>query len=93
MWDCLLGFSFQRSQHNIEFGSVLGWILVGFGLHFGKVLGTCWRQKLSEMHAESKLVFKTRIEAEKRLKKPIFLGSAPWGGGRCREGVPQLGEG
>ena len=62
---CLLGFNFQRLQHNIKFGSVLDWILGGFGLRFGRVLAPCWRQKLSERRVESKRIFKMRFEAEK----------------------------
>ena len=38
MWECLLGFTFQGSQHKNDFGRVLGSILGGFGLHFGRVL-------------------------------------------------------
>ena len=36
MWECLLEITFQRSQHKIDFGRVLGSILGGFGLHFGR---------------------------------------------------------
>ena len=39
MWECLLGFTFQGSQHKIDFGRVLGSILGGFGLHFGRFFG------------------------------------------------------
>ena len=39
MWECLLGFTFQPSQHKIDFGHVFDWILGGFGLHFGRFFG------------------------------------------------------
>ena len=39
VWEGLLGFTFQRSQDNIEFWTVLNSILGGFGLYFGRVLG------------------------------------------------------
>ena len=39
MWECLLGFTFQGSQHKIDFGRVLGSILGGFGLHFERLFG------------------------------------------------------
>ena len=39
MWECLLGFTFQGSQHKIDFGRGLGSILGGFGLHFGRFFG------------------------------------------------------
>ena len=37
--ECLLGFTFQGSQHKIDFGRGLGSILGGFGLHFGRFFG------------------------------------------------------
>ena len=37
--ECLLGFTFQRFQDKIDFGRVLGSILGGFGLHFGRFFG------------------------------------------------------
>ena len=39
MWECLLEITFQCSQHKIDFGRVLGSILGGFGLHFGRFFG------------------------------------------------------
>ena len=39
VWECLLGFTFQPSQHKIDFGHVFDWILGGFGLHFGRFFG------------------------------------------------------
>ena len=39
MWEGLLEITFRRSQHKIDFGSVLGSILGGFGLHFGRFFG------------------------------------------------------
>ena len=39
VWECLLGITFQYSQHKIDFGRVLGSILGGFGLHFGRFFG------------------------------------------------------
>ena len=37
--ECLLEITFQCSQHKIDFGRVFGWILGGFGLHFGRFFG------------------------------------------------------
>ena len=36
MWEGLLGFTFQPSQHKVDFGHVFDRILGGFGQHFGK---------------------------------------------------------
>ena len=49
--DCLLGFTFQGSQHKIDFGRGLGSILGGFGLHFGRFFGV----KVEKVALESEL--------------------------------------
>ena len=93
MWECLLGFNFRLSQHNIRFWNILGWILGRFGLRFGRVLVACWRPKRSKTHVESKLMLKMRFAAEKSRFEADLGGEAAMRGARCREGVPQLGEG
>ena len=93
MWEGLLGFNFRLSQHNIGFWSIFGWILGRFGLRFGRVLVACWRPKRFKTHVESKLMLKMRFAAEKIRFEADLGGEAAMRGARCREGVPQLGEG
>ena len=75
MWEGLLGFIFRRSQHNIDFGSVLGSILEGFGLHFGRVL----RLEERKIGVQERSANDVEKEDEKRIKKRKFgAGSAEW---------------
>ncbi len=39
VWECLQNSNVGLSQHNIDLGSVWGWILGRFGVQFGSVLG------------------------------------------------------
>ena len=61
MWECLLEITFRRSQHKIDFGSVLGSILGGFGLHFGRFFGA----KSEKVALESDLKSKPKNKAIK----------------------------
>ena len=53
----------------------------------------CWRPKRFKTHVESKLMLKMRFAAEKSRFEADLGGEAAMRGARCREGVPQLGEG
>ena len=61
MWECLLEITFQCSQHKIDFGRVLGSILGGFGLHFGRFFGA----KSEKVALESELKSKPKKKAIK----------------------------
>ena len=61
--ECLLGFTFQCSQHKIDFGRVLGSILGGFGLHFGRFFGV----KSEKVAFQSGLKSKAKNKAIKNL--------------------------
>ena len=61
MWECLLEITFQCSQHKIDFGRVLGSILGGFGLHFGRFFGA----KSEKVALESELKSKPKKSAIK----------------------------
>ena len=62
MWERLLGFTFQGSQHKIDFGRVLDSILGGFGLRFGRFFGAKSEKKVA---LESELKSKPKKKAIK----------------------------
>ena len=55
MWECLLEITFLCSQHKIDFGRVFGWILGGFGLHFGRFFGAKSETVAFQSGSKSKL--------------------------------------
>ena len=61
MWECLLEITFQSSQHQIDFGRVLGSILGGLGLHFERFFGV----KSEKVALESELKSKPKKKAIK----------------------------
>ena len=61
MWECLLEITFERSQYQIDFGSVSGSILGGFGLHFERFFGA----KSEKVPLESGLKTKPKNKAIK----------------------------
>ena len=81
MWEGLLGFNFQRSQDNIEFWTVLSSILEGFGLHFGRALGS----------KSEKKAFKTG-QKDKRKKSTKTKGPEPLGSRGSAEWREPVGE-
>ena len=68
MWEGLLRFTFRRLQDNIDFGSVWGWILEGFGLHFGKVLGAKTEKKAFKRLLKTKRKKSNKKEDENSVK-------------------------
>ena len=70
MWECLLEITFQCSQHKIDFGSVLGSILGGFGLHFERFFGA----KSEKVPLESDLKRKPK---NKMIKSHAGIPSKP----------------
>ena len=63
--ECLLGFSFQRSEDNTSFGSVLGSILGALGLHFGRILGPKAFQERFGKHNKKEAKTRSRKKVSK----------------------------
>ena len=73
--ECLLEITFQPLQHNIEIGTVLGSILGGLGLLFGRILGPKAFQERFGKHDEKET--KTRWTKKVSKLNALVLGTPP----------------
>ena len=89
MWECLLEITFQCSQHKIDFGRVLGSILEGFGLHFGRFFGA----KREKVVSLSGILRKPKKRGEKKesgkLRQIPGKLSRGWSGPKNPEFLPE----